>query len=428
MRKCVSWIDGYQAYTANQESPPVFHRWVGLTVLSTVLGRRVMVDHGAYQVHPNLFTILVGPSALVKKTTAIGLGKKLLDGLQTPTLQIVPQYATPEAFVRDLAHHTDQHKGEAMTLICAPELVNFLRIKRKTEESTMIPLLTELWDGYRPWRATTIKRGNEEIEWGNVSFLAGTTREWLLKAIPTATTAGGFTGRCIFVEAEDGGKRIPYPTMSPESKRVAGDLIHDLAQIAKLKGVYTLTDAARLWYGNWYSHELPAQLKALPSEEVAGFYGRIHDHTMKVAMILAASTGDRLVIEESHLVQAREWIADIEPRQQAVTQGMASTPFGEDCRRVIDFVRSRGGFAGWSEILRHMSQYYTAKDLNEKVMRTLLEAGTVEYVTRGITPAGTLQQGGYRLLGTTAPYMPTVGLTPPEPLPQDAAGQNGVPS
>lgn len=420
-RECKNWLETYMIYTANQESPTIFHRWVGLTVLSAVLGRRICVDHGAYQVHPNLFTILVGPSAIVKKSTAIALGSRLLEATGLG-VQVIPQSATPEAFVRDLSKYTQKAKEESMSLICAPELLVFLRIRRKSDESVMIPLLTDLWDGHRPWRATTIKRGSEEVLYGNVSFLGGSTREWLVKAIPSQTTAGGFTGRCMFIEAGSHSKRIAFPSLSKTVVLARESLVHDLQEIAKLKGTFSLTTDAKAWYEKWYTTDLVVQLKALSDDEVAGFYGRIHDHVMKLAMILSVSESDNLVIEKRHLVQALTYIKDMEPQQRAVTEGMMATPFSEDCARVVDFVRSCGGFATWTEILRHMSRSYDAKSLRDQVIKTLEEMGSLMYVAK--SPTGLKRPPGYVLVTEGAAYSPRSVVLPAQDSPEGQC-QNG---
>lgn len=416
-RACANWVESYLEYTQNQESPTIFHKWVGLTVVSTILGRRVQVDHGAYQVHPNLFTILVGPSALAKKSTAISLGRRLLEATEL-NVQVIPQSATPEAFVRDLARYTEKQKDEAMTLVCAPELLVFLRIRRKTEESIMIPLLTDLWDGHRPWRATTIKRGAEEIKFGNVSFLGGSTREWLVKAIPTQTTQGGFTGRCMFIEASGGAKRIAFPSVGPEQRELKAKLVADLKQMALLKGDFELTQDARDWYEEWYVHELLEELKGLTDEEAAGFYGRIHDHVMKLAMILSVAESDDLVINKRHVVQARAYVRDMEPQQRAVTEGMSATPFSEDCERVLSFVASRDGFATWTEILRYMSRTHDARSLREQVVRTLEEMGRLVYVPAK-SPTGVKRTPGYALVHESVAYSPRSVELPALDRPQD---------
>src|SRR5213080_4652355 len=96
-----SFLDLYMAYTNAQESPELFHLWVGTTILASALGRKCFINRGYYRLFPNLFTILVAGSAKCRKSTAINLGVRLLDGIDTT--KIVSGKITPEKFIHEIA-------------------------------------------------------------------------------------------------------------------------------------------------------------------------------------------------------------------------------------------------------------------------------------------------------------------------------------
>ena len=73
-RRLEDWLTSYLEYTSEQESPQLFHLWVGMNVIASTLERRVWVDRGYYRLYPNLYVCLVGARARVRRTTAGKMG------------------------------------------------------------------------------------------------------------------------------------------------------------------------------------------------------------------------------------------------------------------------------------------------------------------------------------------------------------------
>src|SRR5580765_4183188 len=95
-----SFLELYIKYTAKQESPQAFHLWVGITILASALGRKCFINRGYYRLYPNLFTIVVAGSARCRKSTAISIGIRLLDGI--PTTKVISGKKPPEEFLREM--------------------------------------------------------------------------------------------------------------------------------------------------------------------------------------------------------------------------------------------------------------------------------------------------------------------------------------
>ena len=54
-----SWIREYLRCTENTESPSMFHLWVGISTIASVIDRDVYVNQGYFKIYPNLYIILV---------------------------------------------------------------------------------------------------------------------------------------------------------------------------------------------------------------------------------------------------------------------------------------------------------------------------------------------------------------------------------
>ena len=95
------FLDDYLKYTEQQESPKIFHTWVAFSMVGAALGRNIWLDMGFYRIIPNLFVILVGKTASVRKTTAIKIGIDLYKQANTKT-KILAQKLSPERLLQAL--------------------------------------------------------------------------------------------------------------------------------------------------------------------------------------------------------------------------------------------------------------------------------------------------------------------------------------
>jgi len=84
--------------------------------------------------------------------------------------------------------------------------------------------------------------------------------------------------------------------------RLRVKLVHDLKVIAKLSGGYKITDKAREWYENWYTRVFRPE--TTPYATLDGYFGRKHDTLLKVAICMAASKSNNLVVDEIEMMMA----------------------------------------------------------------------------------------------------------------------------
>src|SRR3954470_5171481 len=80
-----SFIDAYMAYSDSQETAWSFDLLCALWVLSSVLGPGVQVARGSDRLALNLYILLVAPSGVARKSTALGLAPRLLDHRKPPS-------------------------------------------------------------------------------------------------------------------------------------------------------------------------------------------------------------------------------------------------------------------------------------------------------------------------------------------------------
>src|ERR1035438_142202 len=74
-----SWLRRYVRYASKRTDAPLgFHLGVGLSVLATVAGHRLLGRFTGSKLPTNLWTMLVGSSGEAQKTTAIRIGSEML--------------------------------------------------------------------------------------------------------------------------------------------------------------------------------------------------------------------------------------------------------------------------------------------------------------------------------------------------------------
>ena len=302
-----TWLDAYRRYTSKQESPEDFHFWIGLTMLSAALRRRVYIDRGAYKVYPNQYILLLAESASCRKSVAMGLGLRLIETLKE--IRSVHERCTVEGLI-DLMESGNVYESEikpgrimydGSALIHADELSNLF--SKATYITDLVSFLTAAYTSSATLGFLTRNKAYKIVRAPCPTLLAGTTPEQLGEIFPLMSLSSGFMGRLILVRGKRG-RREPRPIIEMDLIR---PLIEDLRHITKLEGEVVLTEDCENYYDKWYrSLDEPTNVESAP------FFERKHDHTLKLAMLLSISESDEMIITKKHLDLAISVIDQIE--------------------------------------------------------------------------------------------------------------------
>jgi len=359
-----SFLDKYLRYTSKQESPAEFHLWVAMTIVAAALGRKCFINRGYYRLFPNLFTILVAGSARCRKSTSINIGMPLLKGV--PTTRVVSGKITPEKFIEEIAPVAGGSPPNI--LVHSGELSVFLTKQQYGEP--LIHILTDMYDCPKEWAYKTKNRGQVLLNDLFLCIIAATTPDGIAKGIPASALEEGFASRVLFVYQADTPRRNAMPSLSDEEDRLGQALAEELAEIGKLEGEFTLDKEARAWFIDWYETKLVAPA----DKRLEGFYGRKHDHLLRIGMILAGSAHS-LVIEQAQLeaaLLALEGVEQNAPSALAEIGGDQITQFLT--RAVVLCERSRR--ISHSELLRKL--YPCRADTFKIIVETMIDGGYIK--------------------------------------------------
>jgi hypothetical protein len=341
-RNYPDWLAAYVEYAGFSEAPTRMHFWSGVAAVAGALRRRVWLSMGYYRWCCNHYIIFVAPPGIVSKSTTVAIAMDILH--KVPGVTFGPDIVTWPALVTAFATSTesfdvegDFHTQCALTL----ESSEFGNLINPTDRE-MIDLLVTLWDSKQGgFSKVTKNSGNDKVENPWINLIACTTPSWIAGNFPEYVIGGGFTSRCLFVYTEEKAKLVAYPIyhIPPGLKETQEKLRADLEYIAtNLVGPYVLSKEAREWGETWYEKHSENFKKSHHPDWYRSYLARKQTHVHKLAMILAASCRDELVIERDDLILAVKMISDLEVDMPKVFSKIGRTENSIQAERLVDFV------------------------------------------------------------------------------------------
>ncbi len=330
------WISGYLDYTANTEPSEIFRKWSAISVIAGVLQRKCFLKYGRRIFYPNLYIILVGPSSLARKGTAMGDAKQFLD---SPSVHVTfASDSTSRArLIRDIKASQQMYIDEAgqMTVhssvtAFAPELTVFLKYKD-------LELLTDLLDWYDtikdPWSHKTISGDAQEIPGVCMNLFGGSTPDLLRSSLPMEAIGGGLIARMLFIYAPTMGEKVLDDSETPYQIILKEQLKEDLTEIASLGGEFFIRDNCKEKYKEWYLAFNEAEECKDP--RFLGYFGRKPATIYKLLMIFSASRGNSKVAEIQDFERALEYLAEMERKMYYALQGFGKNNLADTQQKIM---------------------------------------------------------------------------------------------
>ena len=345
-------------------------------MVAATLERRCWINRGYYTLFPNLYLVLIGASARVRKTSAINIGFELYREAILDSI-MVSQKTTAEALISIFVEGF-KTKNVSGGVIVADELGVFLGGAAKNMD--IMQLLTKWYDCPTHFEYHTIMRGKEKMDNVFCNMTAGTTPQWLKDSMPPHAVGGGFTSRIIFVYQDKPEKLVAFPVITPEMERLKVKLIHDLRVIAKISGQYKLTEKAKEWYEGWYTEVFKPE--TTPYASLDGYFGRKHDTLLKVAMSLSASKSSSLVVDEIELKMALRALNKNEQHLPDTLRLIQMTEVGEEMEKVMRAI-ARKERIDFTALTRQVSYCMGTKRVEEVLADLIAGDRVVQFVEGG---------------------------------------------
>jgi len=357
--------------TTEFESPRRFFYWAGLATLSAICKNKVWLDREP-KLYPNIYVLLVAASGL-RKGHPVSIAKRLVK--EVGNTRIISGRNSIQSIIKELsttwASPGKPPVTDACGLIVSGEMSTVL-----IREPEALTILTDLYDGhYNPeWSYTLKGSGREDLKGLGVTMLGAINQTHLSDMLEKKDIAGGFVGRTLIVEEFARHCKNPMPHAILDVPKIS----EPLKEIAKLEGCFLLTDDARKVYNEWYERFEPEK-----RPDITGTANRMHDHILKVAMLLALSRAPKLIVEREDIVEALDVCHNFERSAASVTKGKGSSEFAPKLRVFVDdLIAARGRYITRSAILTKRWGDFDAIDL-ERMVLTIEYSGGLKKKTKG---------------------------------------------
>ncbi len=337
---------------------------------------------GFFKFVPNFYIILVGPPGIATKTTAIRMGSSLARSV--PGVKYGPAAMTWQVLPKILKEGIEviKYRGKNQVTCSASFAVSELGTLIDPGDKNMIDMLVDIWDANdEAWEKRTKGSGDDKVYNPWINIIAGTTPAWLSEHYPKQMLGGGFTSRCVFAYSDRKDKLVAYPKdlMTDSREALRPSLIHDLGEINKISGEYSLSKEAKEWGVEWY-HELyknPPKI-ALGEDQAHGYLSRKQALVHKLAIVQNASKTDELEISLRTLQDAATIFTSLEQGMAKVFESIYATRTQEVTGRIVDIVRNSGNRAMMRDLVyRTVWKQVTLKDFNAAV-DSAVAAGKIE--------------------------------------------------
>jgi hypothetical protein len=354
------------------EAADAFHYAAFLQVFGCTIGRRLNVYHAGRQ-YPNFYTCLVGRSGLTRKDTTWSRAEGVLNDLHAYSED---DASPPFKSVRGLRSYEgllDELAGERkVRLIMLGELLSLFAKASQQSLSNIIPGLTEFYDMKDVINPPVHQKDVKPVQEPFLSIMAGTTQDWLQKALTERDIYGGFANRWLYFY---GLPKEPMPNPPKIDRDKHNKLVKDLNQLrdwtdSVSNRELSISDGANAMFEDYYReyYRRCQQPGLIPTLIV-----RIQDFIWKIALLYAVDSMSES-ISRDHLEAA---IAVGKYLEVSVAEVFAN--FGESRgkqaeTRVYEYLKSSGKPVPYRDVYRNLN--LSGKDL-EAAIEPLLKVGMI---------------------------------------------------
>lgn len=386
-RQLSNWLDSYVQYASISEAPKIYHFWAGVSAIAGALRRHVWFDQVKFKWFPNFYIVFVAPPGIATKSTTADGSIDLLR--EVPGIKFGPDEVTWQSLVTSFAEAAeafpfgDTYIPQSAITILASEFGMYMDFR----DTKMVNLHITLWDGRVRFDKQTKTSGKDMVDSPWINLLACTTPQWISSNMDENTIGGGFTSRCVFVYGDQKEKLVAY--LKNQAKfdygQLRSDLIHDLEWISlNLVGPYELEEEAETWGELWYQ-KLWNKVWSVDNEDwVNNYIARKQAHLHKLAMVIAASQRDELVLKLEDLLLADEMLSLTEKSAHRVFAKVGKGEEAQQSERILEIIEKKKELS-FKELYRLGQLYFpNARDF-DGIVKSFLNAGQiVMYSAEGV--------------------------------------------
>jgi len=328
----------YLKYASSLTDAPLeFHLGAGLTALATICGSRIIYPgYGGRRQWTNLYTLLIAPSGLYRKSTAVGIAEDLIADVDTDLILSGEQ--SREKFLAVL-------KSSPNVLYPISEFAAVLAMWNRDYAQGFREIVVDLFDCRQEYSRQTLRDGKQTIHRPALNILAASTLDWLKEKLTEGDLRGGLMGRFIIIpgatKGEDTGLKLGY------DKAKRAELVEFLKGIKELDQSWVDVSQILDEYNEWV-RKAEKELAKDYNPELLGFQSRLASHVLKLAVLLCVSEQPeplgKYILNEDNLLNATTlgmWL--IEQAVNLAETGFIKSKLELDVQKFLNLARRNGG-------------------------------------------------------------------------------------
>ena len=331
------WLREYLYYTSGYEIPTLYHKWVGLGLIASVLKQNVWLNIGDYNLYPNIFAVLVDYAGAGKSHAIEKFGLELIEcadekSEEADRVSIYNHKVTSAAMIRSMSK-LYKDKGIHCVTIFAEELGFFTDMSG--ENTNISGVLTKTYDNAYRLGSETIARSLEDIPHPQINMIGGTTPDSLKSSIAKRFISDGVMSRIMFIHSEE--IPMPRPFPSPPSDNIGRKeyLADKLNEFKQLKGQFKWTPEAIECYENWYCDAF--NKKTAREDKIVT--KRLSGKMLKLAMLISVGRENEMVVDEKDVLTAIEIYQEAINNYHYIHARLGINELGDKTQKVLDKIR-----------------------------------------------------------------------------------------
>lgn len=365
-----TWLNDLLNETDEAETPRQWILWSGLSAIGAVAGPNVWLDKFYYKLSPNMYVMLIGKSGLGK-----GLGTWLAKTLveKCDITRVMAGRNSIEAIINELSKSRSREDGspmlkDARAYLISGEFANFI-----IQSPNALTILTEWYDTHYlgEWKNTLKHSGVERLKGLNISLLGAASPAHFKDFVSERDVEGGFIGRTLLIYAEKR-HRINPLTVAPETSMDIDRLAKGLQAIAAIRGEFKWDKDASILFSDWYR-----TYRSVERDDKTGTDQRFPDHILKVAMCLALSKRDELILYPNEIKQSIEICTTLTANVRRALFGSGKNLLAQGTKLVLeDLIKAEGNKVSRIKLLQKHWGDMDSFDL-DKIQVTLQQANMI---------------------------------------------------
>lgn len=385
--KTTNLINLYVHACGKDEIPTAYYFWTCLAMIASCVSDRVYFYRRREKpIFPNLYVILIGESGSGKNVAFDHMEKFIMDIplVNYRRMKVTAQYLLDLLGKPCIDEHTGQRVlSNPRIFLSMPEITSYFQ--KGDHAESLIQMLTELYGGTASFGDGTRMHGETVVKGACINWAAGSTKEWLLKAMTPDAVLSGFFARIITVYPEEEKSRegktlrvwddIEYPADYDEV------IAHIRARVWALTTLRTemyMTEDANAYVRQWNEN------RPEPTDEfLRPWWRREREMVAKLSMLLCLADWRGPWIGQAHVSTAIKILKSVEQNLPDLIDYSQHTPSTEKELKVKAIIKKRGKVKH-TDLARTVSRHVNSRELRDAIFG-LNEKKLIEIDT---TPTG----------------------------------------